>query len=119
MKKNLLLFAALFCAVTVFAQAKPKPAQKPTVPELTKMLTGSGLPFKIINDSVAVIPYGGENIASYNVVVQKIGDLYIVYTNLSEDLPGKLHSTKYKCLLQQTDHFNIIKIGMDNDGVFI
>ena len=118
MKKNLLLLAALFCAVIVFAQAKPKPAQQPVVPQLTNILTGSGLPFKIINDSVAVIPYGGENIASYDVVVQKIGDLYIVYTNLSEDLPGKLDATKYKYLLQQTDHFDIIKIGMDSDGVF-
>ncbi len=110
MKKYLVTFSLLFCTVIVLEHAKAKTAPTLPVPELTKILTGSGLPFKINNDSVAVIPYGGETIASYHVVVQKISDLCIVYTNLSEDFPGTLDSTKYKYLLQQADHFDTVKL---------
>ena len=116
MKKQLLFtLLLLLLAGTTFAQPRQKPPAKKALPELTKLLSGTGLPFKIINDSLAVIPYEGENIASYNVIVQKISDLYIVYTNLTEILPGKIDATKYKYLLRQTDHFDIIKIGMNAD----
>ena len=94
-------------------------AQKPpvmqAVPELKKLLSGTGLPFKVINDSLAAIPYGGQNISSYQVVVQKISDLYIIYTNLTEALPEKINETKYKYLLQKNDHFDVVKIGMNAD----
>ncbi len=116
MKKYLLSVCCfLLVAGISFAQPKPKPAVKQIVPELKKILTGTGLPYKIVNDSMAIIPYQGENIASYNVVVQKISDLYIVYTNLTEALPGKIDETKYKYLLQQNDHFDIVKVGMSAD----
>lgn len=100
----------------VFAQTKSKsPTTKPAS-ELQKMLTGSGLPFTIVNDSLAVIAYEGENISSYQVLVQKISDLYIIYTNLTETFPGKIDETKYRYLLQQNDHYDLIKIGISADG---
>jgi hypothetical protein len=116
---RLLLFISCFslCEIST-AQPKPKTAVKNPLSGLNGLLTASGLPFKMINDSVAVIPYGGENIASYNVVVQKISDLYIIYSNLTEVFAGKIDETKYKYLLQQNDHFDLIKIGLsstDND----
>jgi hypothetical protein len=82
---------------------------------LQKILTGTGLPYKIVHDSLALIPYEGENIASYNVVVQKISDLYIIYTSLTEALPGRIDETKYKYLLQQNDHYDVVKIGISAD----
>ena len=107
----------LFSDITVFAQSKPTTLAKQTVSELKKLLTGSGLPFKMANDSLAVIPYEGVNIASYNVVVQKISDLYIVYTSITDALPGKIDETKYKYLLQQNDHYDVVKIGLsESDG---
>ena len=116
MKKHLIcMLCLLLSAGIAFTQTKPKTTVKQSVPELTMLMTGIGLPYKMINDSVAVIPYEGENIASYQVVVQKVSDLYIVYTNLSEALPGKIDDTKYKYLLQRNDHFDIIKIGMSAD----
>ena len=116
MKRYLLFtFYFLFLACIDFAQPKQKPPVKQAVPELKKILSGTGLPFRIINDSLAVIPYEGENIASYNVMVQRISGLYIVYTNLTEILPGKIDDTKYKYLLQQNDHYDIIKIGVSAD----
>ena len=69
----------------------------------------------MVNDSLAAIPYGGENISSYQVVVQKVSDLYIIYANLTEILPGKIDETKYKYLLQQNDHYDVVKIGMNAD----
>ena len=105
----------LLSAGIAFAQTKPKPLVKQAEPELKKLLSGTGLPYKIVNDSLAVIPYGGENIKSYQVVIQKISDLYIVYTNLTEALPGKIDETKYKYLLQQNDHYDVVKIGMSAD----
>ena len=105
----------LFSASICFCQTQQKPAVKPTSSELKKLLSSTGLPYKMVNDSMAVIPYRGANIASYNVIVQKVSDLYIVYTNLTEALPGKIDGEKYKYLLQQNDHFDIIKTGMSSD----
>ncbi len=122
MKKHLIcMLCLLLSAGIAFAQTKPKTTVKQSVPELTRLISGTGLPYKIVNNSVAVIPYEGKNIAAYDVVVQEISDLYIVYTNLTEALPGKIDDTKYKYLLQQNDHFDIIKIGMstDNNTVYV
>lgn len=116
--KNLLLLSCLFFSVVVAtAQTKTKPAAKPALSELAKVLAGSGLPYKVASDSVAVIPYEGDNIPSYSVIVQKVSDLYIVYTNLTEALPGRIDETKYKYLLQQNDQYDVVKIGMSaEDG---
>lgn len=73
------------------------------------------IPFKKVNENVAVIPYGGENIASYSVVIQKISDLYIIYSNLTEALAVKIDETKYKYLLQQNVHFDFVKIGLSSE----
>ena len=115
MKNLLCMFCFLFAASITYAQPKQKTPVKKPLPEMQKFLTASGLPYKMLNDSVAVIPYEGENLASYEVVVQKISDLYIVYTNLTEALPGKIDETKYKYLLQQNDHYDVVKIGMSAD----
>jgi len=115
MKKFLLFsFCFLFIACISFCQAKQKAPVKPTESALKKIVSGTGLPFKMINDSLAVIPYEGENIASYNVLIQKVSDLYIVYTNLTEALPGKINDTKFKYLLQKNNDFDIIKIGLES-----
>lgn len=119
MKHLIFLCCYLLIAGNSFAQSRPKQAVKQAVPELQQLLTGSLLPFEMINDSLAVIPYEGDNIASYKVVIQKISDLYIVFTNLTEALPGKIDETKYKYLLQKNEHFDFIKIGMSaEDGTF-
>ena len=116
MKKYFLfMFYFLLSSAIGFAQSKPKAPVKNNVQVLQKLLTGTGLPFRMANDSLAAIPYGGENITSYQVVVQKISDLYIIYTNLTETLPGKIDETKYKYLLQQNDHYDVVKIGMNAD----
>ena len=115
--KRQLIFSLVLCLFTslVFGQAKPKTAPKPVQSELKKLVTGTGLPFKLVNDSLAVIPFEGENIANYDVIVQKIGGLYIIYSNLTEILPEKIDESKYKYLLQKNDHFDIVKIGMNSD----
>jgi hypothetical protein len=115
MKKYLLFcFCFLLIAGICFGQSKQKTPVKQTESALKKLVSGSGLPFKMINDSLAVIPYEGENIASYNVLIQKVSDLYIVYTNLTETLPGKINDTKFKYLLQKNNDFDIIKIGLES-----
>ena len=116
MKKHFLfMFYFLLSSAIAFAQSKTKTPVKNNVQALQKLLTGTGLPFRMVNDSLAAIPYGGENISSYQVVVQKVCDLYIIYTNLTEALPEKSDETKYKYLLQQNDHYDVVKIGMSAD----
>jgi hypothetical protein len=116
MKKLSLIMACFLLPGFVFAQTKSKaPATKP-LPEMKKILTGIGLPVTIVNDTLAFVPYEGENISSYQVLVQKISDLYIVYTNLTEIFPGKIDEGKYQYLLQQNDHYDLIKIGISADG---
>jgi hypothetical protein len=119
MKKQF-VFILLYLLPTamVFCQTNPKPVAKKPVPVLEKLLTGSGLPYKMVNDSLAVIPYEGANIPSFQVLVQAISELFIIYTNLSEALPDKLNDTQYKYLLQRNDHFDIVKIGLADDGIF-
>lgn len=118
MKKYFLFFCIIFFATNLFAQAKPKATTKKSLSELNMLLTPTGLPFKMINDTLAVIPYEGDNIENYSLVIQRVSDLYIIYTNLSESIPNKINETKYKYLLQQNDNFDVVKIGLgaeDND----
>ena len=85
MKKYLpLLFCFLLITAITSAQSKIKAPVKQPHNTLQNLLQGTGLPFTMANDSLAVVPYKGENISSYQVLVQKIGDLYIIYTNLSD-----------------------------------
>lgn len=118
MKKNLL---SLLCLLLLagFASAQPKPKPKPVVKqpqhELEKLLTGIGLPYKIVSDSLAVIPYEGDHIKSFQVVIQQISDLYIVLSNLTEALPGKIGESNYKYLLHQNNNFDVVKIGISDE----
>ncbi len=114
MKKHLVIFCLLLTTAISFGQTKQKAIAKPAPPTLKKMLSPSGLPFKLINDSVAVVPYQGVNIASYSVVVQSAKDLYIVFVNLTEALPGKMNESRFKYLLQRSNDFDLIKIGIDD-----
>jgi len=115
MRKCLLFsFCFLLLSGIGFSQSKQKSPVPAAVSALKKMLSGTGFPYKMVNDSLAVIPFEGANIASYNVLVQKVSDLYIVYTNLTEVLPGKIDDTKFKYLLQKNNDFDIIKIGIEN-----
>lgn len=120
MKKYLVCISCTLMLVSIaFAQTRSKTAAKQTVSELKKVLTGSSLPFQVINDSLALVPFEGDNIAAYKVIIQRISDLYIVYTNLTEALPGKIDETKYKYLLQQNDQYDVVKIGMSaGEGIF-
>jgi hypothetical protein len=116
MKKHLFLaFFIVFSALSAVAQSKPKTSPKPTQSELQKLLETTGLPYKMMNDTVGIVPYEGVNIESFDVAVQKIGDLFIVFTDLAEIMPGKIDDTKYKYLLKENEHFDFIKIGMSND----
>lgn len=119
MKKTFLyLILSMLLNVGLFAQTKPKAPVKKPLSALEKILSGTALPYQIKSDSLAVIPYEGANIPSYNVVIQAVSDLYIVYVNLSEILPDKLNETQYKYLLQRNDYFDITKIGLADDGTF-
>lgn len=115
MKQFLFTYCLVLMVGMAVAQPKQKSPVKQAVPELKKLLNGTDLPFNVINDSIAVIPYRGENISSYQVIVQKISDLYIVFVNLTEALPGKIDEKKYKYLLQQNDNYDVVKIGMSED----
>jgi hypothetical protein len=113
MKTVLLTTLSIFFFFSSFCQKTPKPASS-DIPELPKMLAGIGLPYKVVNDTLAIIPYGGEHLAAYDVVIEKVADLYIVYSNLSASLADKLGPDSYKYLLQQNEKFDLVKIGMSS-----
>jgi hypothetical protein len=116
--KKPLLYATflLFLSINLFAQAKPKVSVKKVLAPLEKILSGTGLPYEMNNDSLAVIPYKGENIKSFTVIIQAISDLYIVYVDLSESIPTKITEAQYKYLLETNNNYDVIKIGMTEDG---
>lgn len=117
-KQLLILLCILLLSGIAIAQPKPKPTTKPAANELAKLMIGIPLPYKMVNDTLAVIQYEGANIASYNLVIQKTGDLFLIYTNLSEAVSNKIDETKYKYLLQQNDNFDAVKIGLGTDNIF-
>jgi PHD/YefM family antitoxin component YafN of YafNO toxin-antitoxin module len=114
MKKYILAPLCVILSVVSIAQPKMKPA-KNDVPSIQKLLAGTGLPVSMLNDSVAVIPYGGANIPSFNVLVRKISDLYIIYTDLSAVLPGKINESKYPYLLKINDEYDAIKVAITGE----
>ena len=117
----ILIFCCLLFCRDGIAQTKSKPNTKQPINELAKLMMGIPLPYKMVNDTLAVIPYEGANIASYNLVIQKTGDLFLIYTNLSEAVPDKINETKYKYLLQQNDNFDAVKIGLgaEDNNVYV
>ncbi|MBU7578123.1 MAG: hypothetical protein KAF40_08695 [Flavihumibacter sp.] len=120
MKMILYLVMVIGLPMLVTAQPKAKSPIKPEPFRLEKLVAGSGLPYKMVHDSLAVIPYTGEHVKEFDLVVQKASDLLLIYTNLSDALSGKLDSTAYPFLLQQNHHFDLVKIGMDeSQTVFV
>lgn len=113
-----LLVLSVFLILGFFAQAqsKPKTTTPASMPELPKLISTMGLPYNVVNDSIVVIPYEGEHVPDFKVIIQKTADLYIVYCNLSEALPGKLEESKHKYLLQRNSDFDMIKIGLAEEG---
>lgn len=116
MLRSLMLLICFTVSVFCTAQSKSKPVPNYNTSELKRLLTTTGLPYRLVSDSLAVIPYEGANIKSYSVVVQRISDLYIIYCSLTEALPGKIDQTKYKYLMQLNDHYDIVKTGLSADG---
>jgi hypothetical protein len=117
MRKYQIAAFFLFFTITIsFAQTKKKTNVKQPVSELKTILAGTGLPYSIVNDSLSYIPFEGENIASYRVIVQKIGEMFIAYTDLTEILPGKIDETRYKYLLEQSNNYDIIKLCLDSEA---
>jgi hypothetical protein len=53
-QRLLYVFCFLFSAGIVFSQPKQRPVVKPAVPELKQLLSGAGLPYKMISDSIPV-----------------------------------------------------------------
>lgn len=116
MKKYPVTAILLFFLVSMcFSQTKTKANVKQPVSELITILAGTGLPYSIVTDSLAYIPFEGENITSYRVIVQKVGELFIVYTDLSEILPGKIDETRYKYLLEQSNNYDIVKLCLNSE----
>lgn len=117
----LIIFCCLIFCENSIAQIKSKPAAKQTNNELAKLMMGIALPYKMVSDTVAVIVYEGINIPSFNLIIQKTGDLFLVYTNLSEAIPNKINETKYKYLLQQNDNFDVVKIGLgaEDNNIYV
>ena len=120
MKTNLYLALMLVLPILAIAQNKAKSPIKPEPFRLEKLVAESGLPYRMVHDSLAVIPYTGEYVKEFDLVVQKASDLLLIYTNLSAAVSGKLDSTAYPFLLQQNHHFDLVKIGMDeSQTVFV
>ena len=121
MKQLFFFLCFAFTIATSFAQQTKKPVPKQSNNELAKLMIGIGLPYKMVSDTVAVIAYEGINIPSYNLVIQKTSDLFLIYTNLSEAVPNKINETKYKYLLQQNDNFDIVKIGLgvEDNNIYV
>ena len=116
--KCLFVLLVIFVPLLMRAQTKSFVPKKEGIME--QLLLKVALPYRIINDSLAVIPYSGSSIPDYQIVIQRVSDLCIIYTNLSEVQSFKDDSLVMHHLLQQADHFDLIKIGMDqHNDVYI
>lgn len=117
MKKQLLFLASFILVSSIlFAQAKPKISVKPKLTGIEKKVAEMGFPYEKISDSIVVIPFEGSHIPSYKVRFAQVSDLYIIYINLTESIPGKLDETKYKYLLEQNNDLDFVKVGLDKSN---
>lgn len=103
-------------SIMSFAQsAKTTPAKK-VLTGIDKVMTEIGYPYTKVNDSIATITFTGEVVKSYDLSFFKTGGLYITYINLSK-LPGlTINESKYKYLLTCNTNFDLIKVGLEEDG---
>jgi len=80
------------------------------------MLGESGLPFKVVNDSMLIVPYEGENLAAYDVVIRRTAGLLVIYSSLTDAIPVKADEKVWKYLLEKNDHFDLVKISLSSEG---
>jgi hypothetical protein len=120
MKKHFgILFIILSLAGNSFAQAKKTATvQKQSLFESS--IKATSLPYEKINDSTVVIPFKGTEVASFQIIVVKTANLYVMLCNVSGIVPKAGEEKNFKRLLELNDEMDIVKFTLlkDSGNVF-
>lgn len=114
MKKQFsILIALLLVAFLSVAQ------NKKTAPPLSLFeakLKATKFPYEKVNDSTAVIPFKGTEIAAYEIVIVKTANLYVLLCNISNSIPGIELEKNYKRLLEMNNDLDLVKFSIEKDS---
>ncbi|MDD2792396.1 MAG: hypothetical protein PHD73_04400 [Sediminibacterium sp.] len=120
MNKHLgILFIILSLAGSSFAQAK-KTATVQKQSLLESKIKATKLPYEKVNDSTVVIPFKGTEVASFQIIVVKTENLYVMLCNVSGLVPKAGDEKNFKRLLELNDEMDIVKFTLlkDSGNVF-
>lgn len=116
MKKLLLILILLFSlASNLFAQAK-KTVSAPKQSAFELKIKATNLPYEKLNDSTVVIPFKGTEVASYQIIVVKTTNLYVMLCNVSNIIPNIGNEKNFKGLLELNDELDIVKFTLLKDS---
>lgn len=76
-------------------------------------LKATNLPYEKINDSTVVIPFKGTAIDSYQIIITKTENMYVLLNNLSNSIPNIENENNYKRLLELNNDLDIVKLSIE------
>jgi hypothetical protein len=111
-KKYFFSIVLLFVFGISFSQTK-KPATVPKISAFESKIKATNLPYEKINDSTVVIPFKGTEVASYQIIIVKTANMYVLLSNISNSITGVENAKKYKRLLELNNDLDIVKFSIE------
>jgi hypothetical protein len=116
MKKHFAILIVIVSFVSSsFAQAK-KTETPSKQSNFELKIKATNLPYEKINDSTVVIPFKGTVIASYQIIVVKTANMYVMLCNISNSIPNVENEKNFKRLLELNDELDIVKFSIEKDS---
>ena len=116
MKKQLIILSVILSlASSSFAQTK-KTVTGPKQSAFELKIKATNLPYEKLNDSTVVIPFKGTSVDSYQIIVVKTTNLYVMLCNVSNIVPNIGIEKNFKGLLELNDELDIVKFTLLKDS---
>jgi hypothetical protein len=78
-------------------------------------MKATNLPYEKINDSTVVIPFKGTEVASYQIIIAKTANMYVLLSNISNSVPNVGNAKNYKRLLELNNDLDIVKFSIEKE----
>lgn len=119
LKRHLILpLMILMCVgyVTSLAQAESAAQSKSNTAKVLQLLEDSKYNYRKAADEVWAIPYTGDNLKEFNVVVVLEQNLVVLVVIMAEKDEFKLSNEMMMKMLNMNDQFDRVKIGISDKG---
>jgi hypothetical protein len=113
-KKCFFSIVLLFVFGISFCQIK-KSSTVPKISAFEYNIKATNLPYEKINDSTVVIPFKGTEVASYQIIIAKTANMYVLLSNISNSVPNVGNAKNYKRLLELNNDLDIVKFSIEKE----